>query len=47
MFPFDEDLCSFDFEVEPEDEYMCAFGPLPFLAGKIPGNETPINEKGE
>ena len=47
MFPFDEDLCSFDFEVDPEDEYMCAFGPLPFLAGKIPGNETPLNEKGE
>ena len=23
MFPFKEDLCRFDFEVEPEDEYMC------------------------
>ncbi|KAK0612635.1 hypothetical protein B0T17DRAFT_544183 [Bombardia bombarda] len=23
MFPFDEDLCSFDFEVGAEDEYMC------------------------
>ena len=47
MFPFDEDLCSFDFEVDPRDEYMCAFGPLPFLAGKIPCNEAPISERGE
>ncbi|KAJ4346761.1 uncharacterized protein N0V89_010693 [Didymosphaeria variabile] len=25
MFPYKEDLCRFDFEVEPEDEYMCNF----------------------
>ncbi|OJJ30697.1 hypothetical protein ASPWEDRAFT_724935 [Aspergillus wentii DTO 134E9] len=25
MFPFKEDLVRFDFEVDPEDEYMCAF----------------------
>ncbi|KAI0506252.1 stress responsive A/B barrel domain protein [Xylaria bambusicola] len=29
-----ETLCRFDFEVPPEDEYMCGFGPL----GKILGN---------
>lgn len=23
LFPFKEDLCRFDFEVDPEDEYMC------------------------
>ncbi|KAF2135837.1 uncharacterized protein K452DRAFT_313689 [Aplosporella prunicola CBS 121167] len=23
MFPYKEDLCRFDFEVDPEDEYMC------------------------
>jgi len=42
MFPFDEDLCSFDFEVDPADEYMCAFGPLSFLAGKSSGKDIPI-----
>lgn len=47
MFPFDQDLCRFDFDVDLEDEYMCASGPLSFLAGKVPGNETSINEKGE
>lgn len=26
LFPFKEDLCRFDFEVEPEDEYMCVPG---------------------
>ncbi|XXH00878.1 hypothetical protein Hte_007229 [Hypoxylon texense] len=26
LFPFKEDLCRFDFEVDPEDEYMCAPG---------------------
>ncbi|KAH6663705.1 stress responsive A/B barrel domain-containing protein [Halenospora varia] len=25
LFPFKEDLCRFDFEVDPEDEYMCNF----------------------
>ncbi|KAL3957174.1 hypothetical protein ACCO45_007752 [Purpureocillium lilacinum] len=42
MFPFDEDLCSFDFEVDPADEYMCAFGPLSALAGKNSGKDIPI-----
>ncbi|KAM5350396.1 hypothetical protein ACJ41O_006901 [Fusarium nematophilum] len=28
MFPFKEDLCRFDFEVDDEDEYMCDFGPV-------------------
>ena len=32
MFPFDKDFCRFDFDVDPEDEYMCAFDSL---AGKI------------
>ena len=26
MFPFDQNVCRVDFEVDPEDEYMCAFG---------------------
>ncbi|KAH8669786.1 stress responsive A/B barrel domain protein [Tricladium varicosporioides] len=26
LFPFKEDLCRYDFEVAPEDEYMCNFG---------------------
>ncbi|KAJ5919854.1 hypothetical protein N7454_009689 [Penicillium verhagenii] len=43
MFPFDKDFSRFDFEVEPEDEYMCAFGLLPILAGKTPGNGSAIN----
>ncbi|KAI1203415.1 hypothetical protein F5X97DRAFT_342009 [Nemania serpens] len=47
LFPFDEDLCIFDFEVDPEDEYMCAFYPLPVLAGNITGNEALTDEKGE
>lgn len=25
MFPYKEDLMRFDFEVAPEDEYMCEF----------------------
>jgi len=25
MFPYKEDLVRFDFEVAPEDEYMCEF----------------------
>ncbi|KAI0387220.1 hypothetical protein F5Y04DRAFT_239683 [Hypomontagnella monticulosa] len=29
LFPFKEDLCRFDFEVDPEDEYMCG---LPIAA---------------
>jgi hypothetical protein len=42
MFPFDEDLCRFDFEVDLKDEYMCAFGPLSYLEGKIAGHKTCI-----
>jgi hypothetical protein len=26
MFPYKEDLCRFDFEVDSEYEYMCGFG---------------------
>lgn len=37
MFPYKEDLCRFDFEVDPEDEYMCVFGAL-----KANGLHTPI-----
>ncbi len=29
LFPFKEDLCRFDFEVDPEDEYMCFPGMIP------------------
>lgn len=48
MFPYKEDLCRFDFEVDPEDEYMCVFGVLPFLQGKkATGTETPVSDKGE
>ncbi|KAH9218327.1 stress responsive A/B barrel domain protein [Leptodontidium sp. 2 PMI_412] len=39
VFPFSEDVCGFDFEVDPEDEYMCAFGPLSFLAAEVPGQQ--------
>lgn len=46
VFPFSEDVCGFDFEVDPEDEYMCAFGPLLFRAAEVPGNKPPINEEG-
>ncbi|KAL6854813.1 hypothetical protein ACO1O0_005940 [Amphichorda felina] len=28
LFPYKEDLVRFDFEVDPEDEYMCNFGRL-------------------
>jgi hypothetical protein len=37
MFPFDEDFCVYDFEVDPEDEEVCAF-PLSMLAGNKPDN---------
>ncbi|KAJ5297282.1 Amino acid/polyamine transporter I [Penicillium atrosanguineum] len=47
MFPFDKVFCRFDFEVDPEDEYMCAFGPLSFLAENIPGDNLSGNGKGE
>ncbi|KAJ3527718.1 hypothetical protein NM208_g10562 [Fusarium decemcellulare] len=33
MFPYKEDLCRFDFEVAPEDEYMCTFEALTRLNG--------------
>lgn len=35
MFPFKEDLCRFDFEVAPEDEYMCDFGTMVAKANGI------------
>lgn len=34
MFPFDEDFCVYDFDVDPNDEELCPFGPLPILEGK-------------
>lgn len=33
MFPYKEDLMRFDFEVAPEDEYMCNF----FAKGQMNG----------
>ncbi|OAL51427.1 hypothetical protein IQ07DRAFT_421929 [Pyrenochaeta sp. DS3sAY3a] len=48
MFPFKEDLCRFDFEVDPEDEYMCKFIEKSFT-GKInqhtAGLETPSDSE--
>lgn len=38
MFPFKEDLCRFDFEVDPADEYMCDFSGL---VSKMTGLSTP------
>ncbi|KAI0468879.1 stress responsive A/B barrel domain protein [Xylaria cf. heliscus] len=38
-----ESICRFDFEVNPEDEYMCAFSPQQLLAGNISGRAYPIN----
>ncbi|KAK0118229.1 hypothetical protein ONS95_012532 [Cadophora gregata] len=34
IYPFSDDLCRFDFEVNPEDEYMCTFGPFVPLEGQ-------------
>jgi len=47
MFPFDESLCSFDFEVDPEDEYMCGFSSVSILAGMVTGNKIPIEDEGQ
>lgn len=46
MFPFEQDICSFDFKVASEDEYMCAFAPpLASLPGKTSGdNNNPTME---
>lgn len=33
LFPFKEDLCRFDFEVNPEDEYMCSLGAMAKMGG--------------
>lgn len=33
MFPYKENLVRFDFEVEPEDEYMWNFLPLEGING--------------
>jgi hypothetical protein len=38
MFPFDEDFCIYDFEVDAEDEKLCAFSYPSFLAGKKADN---------
>jgi hypothetical protein len=34
MFPFDEDFCVYDFDVDPNDEELCPFGPLTIPGGK-------------
>ena len=33
LFPFKEDLCRFDFEVDSEDEYMCSLNVMAKMAG--------------
>ncbi|KND88221.1 hypothetical protein TOPH_07123 [Tolypocladium ophioglossoides CBS 100239] len=38
LFPFKEDLCRFDFEVDPEDEYMCVFEAM----SELTGMHTPV-----
>lgn len=38
MFPFKEDLCRFDFEVDPEDEYMCGLEAVVKMAGMSNGD---------
>lgn len=38
MFPFKENLCRFDFEVDPEDNHMCNFIESSFVGKK--GNRT-------
>ncbi|KAJ5443584.1 uncharacterized protein N7458_007456 [Penicillium daleae] len=35
MFPFDEDLCRFDFDVDPEDEYIALEFGNPGFFGEI------------
>lgn len=41
MFPYKEDLCRFDFEVDPEDEYMCPITALSKLSGLQTPTEAP------
>lgn len=41
MFPYKEDLCRFDFEVAPEDEYMCDFIASAALKGQLTPPKTP------
>lgn len=43
MFPYKEDLCRFDFEVAPEDEYMCAYLATAGLSGQMTP-QTPTRE---
>ena len=38
LFPFKEDLCRFDFEVAPEDEYMCVGDAV----ARLTGLNTPV-----
>lgn len=40
LFPFKEDLCRYDFEVDPEDEYMCDTSSL-FRTRR--GIDTPVS----
>ena len=47
LFPFKEDLCRYDFEVEPEDEYMCNFGtPAGDAAGLVTPAESDESARG-
>lgn len=39
FFPFKEDVCRFDFEVRPEDEYMCNFIEKSFAGGECSSQE--------
>jgi hypothetical protein len=44
MFPYKEDLCRFDFNVDPEDEYMCNIIEKSFTGNKtsaLDGVDTP------
>ncbi|KAB2573719.1 Altered inheritance of mitochondria protein 9 [Lasiodiplodia theobromae] len=42
MFPFKEDLCRFDFEVAPEDEYMCEHLTSAFIGKSQVNGETAL-----
>lgn len=42
MFPFKENLCRFDFEVDEADEYMCDFTKL---ASKLTGGLSTPEEQ--
>ncbi|GME62109.1 uncharacterized protein K452DRAFT_313689 [Neofusicoccum parvum] len=45
LFPFKEDICRFDFEVAPEDEYMCDF--LTSAVIKSKGSSEAVGDKSE